>query len=320
MRPDRPKKVVVHAHCLMRLAGLFGFGADSRQAIQAGRAGMTGRRTILRWAMLAAMAATAACNSVDATAINRSSVVTPPPAKYAAIVFDATKGATLYEAASSESRYPASLTKMMTAYMLFEAMGQGKAAKDTAIPVSAHCAGQAPSKLGLKAGQSIDVDTAIRAIAVKSANDVACAIGEFVSGSEPAFAVAMTEKARALGMSGTTFRNASGLHDPGQRTTARDMAVLGLRLKRDFPQHFGYFSQRSFAWNGRFVRGHNRALDMIPGATGIKTGYTKASGFNLVTSVERNGKMLVGVVMGEDSAKVRDARMTELMNRYMAQR
>lgn len=278
---------------------------------------MIGKRTLLRLAALALLGAPAACNSVDATAINRSSVA-PLPVKYAAIVVDAKNGSTLYQAASNDSRYPASLTKMMTAYMLFDALDSGRVAKDAPIAMSAHCAGQPPSKLGLKPGQTIDVDTAIRAIAVKSANDVACAIGEHVSGSESAFAAAMTGKARELGMNGTTFRNASGLHDPGQRTTARDMAALGLRLRRDFPHYFGYFAQRSFAWNGRFVRGHNRALDMIPGATGIKTGYTKASGFNLVTSVERNGKLLVGVIMGEDTAKVRDARMTEMMNRYMA--
>ncbi|MBK8456728.1 MAG: D-alanyl-D-alanine carboxypeptidase [Phyllobacteriaceae bacterium] len=278
---------------------------------------MIGKRAVLRLATLALLAAPAACNSVDATAINRSSVA-PLPSKYAAIVVDASNGSTLYQAASNDTRFPASLTKMMTLYMMFEAIDSGRAAKDTSIAMSAHCASQAPSKLGLKPGQTIDVDTAIRAVAVKSANDIACAVGEFVSGSEPAFAQAMTAKARELGMNGTTFRNASGLHDPAQRTTARDMAALGMRLRRDFPHHFGYFAQRSFTWNGRFVRGHNRALDMIPGATGIKTGYTKASGFNLVTSVERNGKLMVGVILGEDSAKVRDARMTEMMNRYMA--
>lgn len=277
------------------------------------------RRTVLRLLAGALLLAPAACNTVDATAINRSAAP-PLPDKFAAIVVDASSGATLYQAASTETRFPASLTKMMTLYLLFEAMQQGRVDSATQITVSANAAGQAPSKLGLKAGQSIDVDTAIRAVAVKSANDVACAVGEFLGGSEDNFARAMTAKAREMGMTSTTFRNASGLHDPEQRTTARDMAVLGMRLRRDFPQYFPYFSQRSFTYNGRFVRGHNRALDMIPGANGIKTGYTKPSGFNLVTSVERNGRMLIGVVMGEDTAKIRDERMTALMNRYMAAR
>lgn len=277
----------------------------------------TTRRATLRGLALGLMAFAAACSTTEPLAVN-SKAAPPLPSRYSAIVVDASSGSTLYQAASGESRYPASLTKMMTLYMLFEALDQGRVSKETPIPVSANAAGQAPSKLGLKAGQSIDVDTAIRALAVKSANDVACAVGEYLGGSEAAFAQAMTSKARALGMNGTTFRNASGLHDPAQRTTARDMAALGMRLRRDFPHHFAYFGQRSFAYNGRFVRGHNRALDMIPGATGIKTGYTKASGFNLVTSVERDGKLLVAVVMGEDSARVRDERMASLVGRYMS--
>jgi D-alanyl-D-alanine carboxypeptidase len=277
------------------------------------------RRSVLHLLAGALLLVPAACSTVDATAVNRSAAP-PLPSKFAAIVVDASNGSTLYQAASGDIRYPASLTKMMTLYLVFEALDQGRLTKATQIPVSAHAAGQPPSKLGLKAGQSIDAETAISALAVKSANDVACAVGEYLGGSEDAFARSMTAKAQALGMTSTTFRNASGLHDPLQRTTARDMAVLGLRLRRDFPQYFGYFAQRSFAYNGRFVRGHNRALDMIPGANGIKTGYTRDSGFNLVTSVERDGRMLIGVVMGEDSAKVRDERMTALMNRYMAAR
>ncbi len=277
------------------------------------------RRSVLHLLAGALLLVPAACSTVDATAVNRSAAP-PLPSKFAAIVVDASNGSTLYQAASGDIRYPASLTKMMTLFLVFEALDQGRLTKATQIPVSAHAAGQPPSKLGLKAGQSIDAETAINALAVKSANDVACAVGEYLGGSEEAFARSMTAKAQSLGMTSTTFRNASGLHDPLQRTTARDMAVLGLRLRRDFPQYFGYFAQRSFAYNGRFVRGHNRALDMIPGANGIKTGYTRDSGFNLVTSVERDGRMLIGVVMGEDSAKVRDERMTALMNRYMAAR
>lgn len=264
---------------------------------------------------LVGLLALAACNTTEPLAVNRKA--DPLPAKFASIVVDGKTGQTLQQTAANERRYPASLTKMMTLYLAFEALNAGRIAKDTALPVSARAAGQAPSKLGLKAGQSIDVDTAMRALAVKSANDVAVVVAEALGGSEDAFAVQMTAKARALGMGSTVFRNASGLPDAAQVTTARDMAVLGLRLRRDFPEHFSYFGQRSFTHNGRAIRGHNRALDMIPGANGIKTGYTRASGFNLVTSVEKNGRLLVGVVLGEDTAVVRDRRMTELMAQYM---
>lgn len=276
----------------------------------------TTRRALLQGLAMAALASAAGCTTRETLAVNTRAVA-PLPEKYAEIVVDASTGATLHEVSSSKPRYPASLTKMMTLYLLFEALDNGRVTPATVIPVSAFAAGQAPSKLGLKAGQTIDVDTAIRAIAVKSANDVACAVGEYLSGSEPAFAAAMTAKARALGMASTTFRNASGLHDPAQVTTARDMALLGIRLRHDFPNHFDYFALRSFTYNGRFVRGHNRTLDTIPGASGIKTGYTKASGFNLVTSVERTGRLVIAVVMGEDTAQIRDQRMAGLVAQYM---
>ena len=179
--------------------------------------------------------------------------------------------------------------------------------------MSANAASQRPSKIGLKPGSTINVDTAIRAVAVKSANDIAVAIAEFLAGSEDQFAARMTSKARELGMTRTTFRNASGLHDPLQVTTATDMARLGLSLRQKFPQYFNYFSLRETIINGKTIKGHDRVLDMVEGADGIKTGYTKASGFNLVTSVWRNGKLMVAVVMGEDTAKIRDARMAGLI-------
>jgi D-alanyl-D-alanine carboxypeptidase len=233
--------------------------------------------------------------------------------KFAALVIDGGTGRSLYALAASEPRYPASLTKMMTLYLLFEAMQAGQVTKDQLIPISATAAGQRPSKIGLKAGTTIDVDTAIRAITVKSANDIAVAIAEFLAGSEDQFAARMTNKARELGMARTTFRNASGLHDPLQVTTATDMARLGLALRQKFPQYFGYFSLRETVINGKSIRGHDRVLDMVQGADGIKTGYTRDSGFNLVTSVWRNGKLLVAVVMGEDTAKIRDERMAGLI-------
>jgi D-alanyl-D-alanine carboxypeptidase len=247
----------------------------------------------------------------------RSAVSHAQPERYASVVIDMSSGKELYGYSQNAVRYPASLTKMMTLYLVFEALQNGRIDKSTLIPISANAAGQAPSKIGLKAGESIDVDTAIRAITVKSANDIAVAFAEYLGGSEEAFAAQMTEKARAIGMASTTFRNASGLHDPGQVTTAEDMAKLGVALRKKFPQHFSYFGLRQFNVAGRTVTGHNKALDMIAGANGIKTGYTKASGFNLVTSVERGDKQMIAVILGEDSARARDARMAALVMAYM---
>lgn len=241
------------------------------------------------------------------------------PERYASVVIDMSSGKELYGYSENATRYPASLTKMMTLYLVFEALGDGRIQKSTQIPISANAAGQPPSKIGLKAGQSIDVDTAIRAMSVKSANDISVALAEHLAGSESAFAAQMTAKARALGMSRTTFRNASGLHDPAQITTAEDMARLGVALKRRFPQHFGYFSLKQVNVNGRIITGHNKVLDMVSGANGIKTGYTRASGFNLVTSVERNGKTMIAVILGEDSARARDQRMAALVTAYVSQ-
>ncbi len=243
----------------------------------------------------------------------RKTVETSQPTRFASVVIDASSGKELYAYSANTPRYPASLTKMMTLYLVFEALDSGQISKTTPIPISANAARQAPSKIGLKAGATIDVDTAIRAITVKSANDIAVAVAEYVGGSEDAFAARMTAKARAIGMSRTTFRNASGLHDPNQVTTAEDMARLGLSLRRKFPQHFSYFSLKQFNVAGRTVTGHNKVLDMVAGANGIKTGYTRASGFNLVTSVDRNGKSLIAVILGEDTARARDARMAALV-------
>jgi D-alanyl-D-alanine carboxypeptidase len=247
----------------------------------------------------------------------RNAVSHAQPERYASVVIDMSSGKELYGYSQNAVRYPASLTKMMTLYLVFEALQSGQIDKTTLIPVSANAAGQAPSKIGLKSGETIDVDTAIRAITVKSANDIAVALAEYLGGSEDAFAARMTAKARVLGMRSTTFRNASGLHDPRQVTTAEDMARLGVALRKKFPQHFSYFGLRQFNVAGRTVTGHNKALDMISGANGIKTGYTKASGFNLVTSVERGDKQMIAVILGEDSARARDARMAALVMAYM---
>ena len=237
--------------------------------------------------------------------------------KYSALVIDAASGDTLYQANATATRYPASLTKMMTLYLLFEALDQGRVSKTTEIPVSSFAARQPPSKMGLKTGQSIDVESAILALTVKSGNDCAVAVAEYLGGTEEQFAQQMTARARQLGMTGTVFRNASGLPDPDQRTTARDMAVLGMALRSRFPQHYHYFSQRDFTYRGRLVRGHNDLIGRVEGVDGIKTGYIRASGYSVVTSVRRGSKRLIVVVMGADSARARNAHVEELIEKYM---
>ena len=276
------------------------------------------KRSRLAMTMMMVLLAVSACSSSGSTALDVAPVA-PLPDKYAAIVVDAKSGKMLYGANTNELRYPASLTKMMTLFLLFEAIDQGRTSRSDLIPISRHAAARPPSKLGLKAGQSIPVDTAIRVLVVKSANDVATAVGEFLGdGSEDRFAEKMTAKARALGMARTTFKNASGLPDSGQVTTATDMARLSIALRRTFPHHYHYFRQREVTVAGRTIKGHNKAMDMIPGADGLKTGYTRASGFNLATSVQRQGKSVVGVVMGENTSAIRNARMVQLMSTYVS--
>jgi D-alanyl-D-alanine carboxypeptidase len=235
----------------------------------------------------------------------------------AAIVVDGKSGKILYSSNPDAKRHPASLTKMMTLYMLFESIETGRSSLKTKIKVSSRCAGMAPSKLGFKAGQTIDAESAILALVTKSANDVACAIGEYLGGTESGFAQKMTSRARTLGMSKTVFKNASGLPDPNQITTARDMATLGRALQEHFPEEYKYFSRKSFKWKGQTIGNHNRLLGRVDGVDGIKTGYTRASGFNLVTSVKRDNRYVVGVVLGGDSGKARDARMAQLVKDYM---
>lgn len=272
---------------------------------------------VMRFVAIALLAVLlAACSTTSPEALR---LAAPPPLaseKYAAIVVDGSTGRMLYQANATAPRFPASLTKMMTLYMLYEAIDAGRLSMTSELPVSAHAASQPPSKLGLKRGTTIDVRSAVNALSVKSANDVAAAVGEYLGGSEDRFAAMMTAKARSIGMSGTVFRNASGLPDDGQHTTARDMAVLGMALRKRFPQYFGNFSQRSFAFRGRTVTGHNRTL-LIDGVDGIKTGYIRASGFNIVTSVGRRGKRLVVVVMGGKTARERDAHVAELIERFL---
>ncbi|WP_343057375.1 D-alanyl-D-alanine carboxypeptidase [Chthonobacter rhizosphaerae] len=239
--------------------------------------------------------------------------------KYAAIVVDTATGKVLYDAKADERRYPASLTKMMTLYVLFEDLERGRFKLNSAFRVSKNASQQAPSKLGLRAGDEIRVEDAIRALVTKSANDAAAVIGENVSGSVPAFADRMTRTARAIGMSSSRFRNASGLPDPGQYTTARDMMRLGVALQVRFPRYYEFFKTRSFAFRGRVYGNHNNLLGRVDGVDGIKTGYINASGFNLVSSVKRDGRKIVAVVMGGRTARSRDAHMVQLINTYLPQ-
>jgi D-alanyl-D-alanine carboxypeptidase len=237
--------------------------------------------------------------------------------RYAAIVVDSATGEVLFARNADDRRYPASLTKIMTLYILFEEMQKGRFNEASKLEVSAKAAAQAPSKLGLKAGQTITVGEAIRALVTKSANDAAMVVAENVSGSESVFAQRMTTTARRLGMNGTTFRNPNGLPNPGQVTTARDMATLGLAIQTRFPQEYKVFSTRKFVFRGATYGNHNRLLGTVEGVDGIKTGYINASGFNLVTSVKRDGRQLVAVVMGGATGRSRDAHMAELVRTYL---
>ncbi len=213
-----------------------------------------------------------------------------------------------------EQRFPASLTKMMTLYMLFEALRDRRVRLNQFVPVSAHAASMAPTKLGLVPGGRITVEQAILGLVTKSANDAAAALAELLGGDEDRFADMMTLRARALGMTHTHFQNASGLPDWNQVTSARDMAILGRRLIQDFPSYYHYFSTPYFAYGGRVIRTHQRLLKTYPGADGLKTGYTDASGFNVVTSAVRGGVRLIGVVMGASSGSERDVHMAYLLD------
>jgi len=240
-----------------------------------------------------------------------SSIIHNP--QYAAIVVDANSGDILHSSNPDSLRHPASLTKIMTLYLLFERLEAGKVKLDTQIEVSAHAASQAPSKLGLRPGQSISVEDAIKALVTKSANDIAVVVAEALAGSEDEFAKQMTRKARALRMTKTVYKNASGLPDGDMVTTARDQALLGLAIQERFPRYYQYFSTRKFTFRGRSMGNHNRLLGRVDGVDGIKTGYTRASGFNLVTSVRRGGRHIIATVLGGKTAGQRDARMRELI-------
>lgn len=237
-----------------------------------------------------------------------------PSDRTAAIVIDAASGRVLSADNPDALRRPASLAKLMTLYMTFEALRDRRISLHQAVPFSTHSASMEPTKLGVPPGGMITVEDAILSMVTLSANDAASAMGELLGGTEDRFAQLMTLRARALGMTHTTFMNASGLPDPDQWTTARDMAILARHLISDFPQQYGYFSIPSFDFHGRIIRNHDSELRSYPGADGMKTGYTIASGHNLVTSAVRDGIRLIGVEFGAPSNGVRDVRMTAMLN------
>lgn len=234
--------------------------------------------------------------------------------RYAALILNPKTGEVYHQQAADTKRYPASLTKMMTLYLLFEALENRSISLSTRMRVSDYASVQPQTNLSLTTRDTIPVETAIKALVVRSANDVAVVVAEKLGGSVPNFGKKMTEKARQLGMRNTVFKNPHGLPDSTQYTTARDMAKLGIALKRDFPQYYQYFSTRQFSFKGVTYYTHNRVMLRYAGTDGIKTGFINASGFNVVTSTERGGRPLVGVVMGGGSGTWRDDRMIQLLN------
>ena len=249
------------------------------------------------------------------TFVNYAACLTP---RYSAIVIDANSGAVLEQEGADIICHPASLTKITTLYMIFEALKTGQLTMNTQVPVSAHAARQAPSKLGLRAGEYVSVETIIKGLVTKSANDASAAIAEYLGGSESNFAAQMTRKAKSLGARNTVFKNASGLPNAYQVTTARDMAILSRALYLHFPKDYRHFRMQAFHHRGQVHRNHNHLLGKVPGLDGIKTGYVAASGFNLAASAVRKGpdnkpKRLIAVVLGGANRHWRDRRVAELL-------
>ncbi len=273
------------------------------------------RRFVVAPLVMAVTAMVALTASTDtAEARKRRGGYSPP---YASIVIDVNSGKVLQGTNPDALRFPASVTKVMTLYMLFEQIERGKLKLDTPLPVSAFAARQAPSKIGFDPGETIEVEDAIKALVTKSANDVAVVVAEAVGGDQDTFAEMMTRKARSLGMSRTTFRNASGLPNPEQVTTARDLATLGRAIHERFPKYWRYFQTRNFEYAGRNYRNHNKLLGRIDGVDGIKTGYTRASGFNLLTSARDGNRHVMAVVLGGRSGRIRDAQMASLVENHI---
>ncbi len=273
--------------------------------MSANRASATGGRPFAAFLVVAAACAVAAASR-------------PARAQYvgqvSSFVMDAGTGQVLQQYNPDLQRYPASLTKLMTLYLAFQALRDNQLALDQAVPVSLHAASMEPSKLGLVPGTYLTVEQAILALVTKSANDAACALGELIGGGEQRFAQMMTQQARSLGMSNSTFRNASGLPDPGQVSTARDFALLARHLIRDFPDQYHYFAVPAFMFHGRYIGNHDPMLRSYPGADGLKTGYTVDAGHNLVSSAVRGNVRLIGVVLGARTNPQRSAMMTNILD------
>jgi D-alanyl-D-alanine carboxypeptidase len=235
-------------------------------------------------------------------------------ARYKAIVVEADSGKVLFSRNADGRHYPASLAKLMTLYLVFEAVEAGSLSFEQRVRISNRAAGQTPSRIGLKPGRTIPVEDAVLAMVTKSANDAATVLAEAISKTEVNFAKVMTETAKRLGMKNTVFRNATGLPNRRQISTARDMAVLAQALMREFPQHYHYFSTKRFTWGKRTYENHNSLLKTYSGVDGLKTGYIRAAGFNIATSAQRDGKRLIGIVLGGRTSKWRDRKMAHLLN------
>ena len=282
---------------------------------------MTGMRVVAAHALKISSLVVAAglslcCLVSESQARSRPQVggYAPPTAQ---IVVDAKTGKVLFAENPDAPRHPASITKVMTLYLLFEQLDRGKLSLQSDLKVSAFAQRQAPSKLGVSAGDTISVEDAIKALVTRSANDVAVVIAENIGGTESNFAQLMTRKARALGMSHTVYHNASGLPDPGQITTARDLATLGRAIQSRFPQYYPYFAMRGFSYDGDYIGNHNKLLGRVEGVDGIKTGFTRTSGFNLLTSAKLDGRHIVAVVMGGRTGAQRDNQMVRLVESYL---
>lgn len=303
---------------LIGRSAILGIALSSREEVRVRLAyelGRLGRAVALALAVLHCMggAAEAAKRHKRATAQVPQDI--PPP--YAAIVVDANARTILHNDKGEDLRHPASLTKVMTLFLLFERLESGEIKLDTQMPVSPHAASMEPTKLNVTPGDTLSVQDAIYGLVTHSANDAAVVVAEMIGGTEYAFAEAMTAKARELGMQRTVYRNASGLPDSEQVTTARDQALLALAIQKRFPAYYPVFSTQSFEYRGRRFKNHNRLLGKVAGMDGIKTGYIRASKFNLVANVKRDDKHLVAVVLGGTTARWRDNRMRTLIEHYL---
>lgn len=276
------------------------------------------RQQVLMHILTLLMAFLVACYiSLSAPALAKTSQKPAANPRYAALVVDANTGTVLHQENADKFRYPASLTKMMTLYLAFEAVKEGRLQMAQPLRVSAFAASRPRMNMGLRPGQKMTVEEAILSLIVRSANDSAVVLAEAISGSEAQFANKMTERARDLGMMHTVYRNASGLPDAQQKTTAYDLARLAIALRRDFPEYYPLFSRTNFTYNGTVYPGHNRLTSNYPGCDGLKTGFVNASGFNLVSSAKRGDTKVVAVVMGGQTASSRDKQMISLLDRFL---